>query len=743
MHILKELYRWRWARQSVGKRNARGRSFRITSLIGLLIVVPFSVVAQTPDNTSLPPDVRLIIDVSGSMKQNDPQNLRQPAVDLLVKLLPEGSKAGVWTFGQWVNMLVPHRDVEGNWREDAAANAKDIKSTGLFTNIGEALEKAAYDIDNPNRNYNTSFILLTDGMVDVSRDNDVNRKEWRRIVDEIIPKYQRAGYTIHTIALSDNADKALMDKLALATDGISAVAKNADDLMKAFLQAFNKAAPAESVPLEGNRFVVDSSVDEFTALIFREGDNLPTELVGPDDKIYKQGEANADANWYHTNTYDLITVKEPLEGEWRVRGDITDESRVTVVSNLRLLVKSLPNNIYRGDILPVSLVLQEDGKTITRAEFLRLLHIEVTGEYLSGNLENENSWKQVLSDGLVPGNGIYNASIPWFDLEGDYRINVLVDGKTFKRQLSHTLSVREAFGVDLKKQADDGQTKYLFTVTSYSRDVDVSKVRVVAKVKAPTGISSIESFTFTEWDNWQLTLTPSDPGRYVVSVRVSGHKANGERFDFTPEPTIFSYPDGSDPFVESEPEPEPEAEPEPEPAKAPPAPELELEPEPEAEPAPEPKSSSNWLLYSLLAAGNLLIIGLAYVAYRVIMGDKKDLAEPDEETDGNEETETPAEKPAKADEPAEPAMEEIPPEAPDEDIIDALAATESDDMDLSTDDVLEANFDLDSNEAEAEAGADADAEEEGDDDDEMPEFSLDDFEPMDLDGLDDDDKDKK
>ena len=59
--------------------------------------------AQQPGNAedvAAPPDVRLVIDVSGSMKQNDPNNLRQPAVELLVQLLPEGSKAGVWTFGK-------------------------------------------------------------------------------------------------------------------------------------------------------------------------------------------------------------------------------------------------------------------------------------------------------------------------------------------------------------------------------------------------------------------------------------------------------------------------------------------------------------------------------------------------------------------------------------------------------------------------------------------------------------------
>jgi hypothetical protein len=71
------------------------------------------------DNTQLIPDVRVIIDISGSMKHNDPNNLRKPALELLVKLFPEGSKAGVWTFGQWVNNLVPSESVNKPWRDNA------------------------------------------------------------------------------------------------------------------------------------------------------------------------------------------------------------------------------------------------------------------------------------------------------------------------------------------------------------------------------------------------------------------------------------------------------------------------------------------------------------------------------------------------------------------------------------------------------------------------------------------------
>ena len=58
------------------------------------------------------PDVRLVIDISGSMKKNDPENLRIPAVNMLTELVPEGSSAGVWTFGQWVNNLVTQKNLK-------------------------------------------------------------------------------------------------------------------------------------------------------------------------------------------------------------------------------------------------------------------------------------------------------------------------------------------------------------------------------------------------------------------------------------------------------------------------------------------------------------------------------------------------------------------------------------------------------------------------------------------------------
>ena len=36
-------------------------------------------------------DIRVLLDVSGSMKQNDPRNLRRPAMALLVQLFPNAN----------------------------------------------------------------------------------------------------------------------------------------------------------------------------------------------------------------------------------------------------------------------------------------------------------------------------------------------------------------------------------------------------------------------------------------------------------------------------------------------------------------------------------------------------------------------------------------------------------------------------------------------------------------------------
>lgn len=65
------------------------------------------------------PDVRVVVDASGSMRDNDPERLAVSALDLLVALLPSGARAGVWTFGETVDNPLPLGEVDAAWREQA------------------------------------------------------------------------------------------------------------------------------------------------------------------------------------------------------------------------------------------------------------------------------------------------------------------------------------------------------------------------------------------------------------------------------------------------------------------------------------------------------------------------------------------------------------------------------------------------------------------------------------------------
>lgn len=579
--------------------------------------------AQTEDS-DLPPDVRLIIDVSGSMKQNDPQNLRQPAVDLLVQLLPQESKAGIWTFGKWVNMLVKHKDVDQAWRLDAQEKSSRINSVGLFTNIGEALEKSTWDLRPGKENeYRSSIILLTDGMVDIDKDPELNKREWRRIVDEVLPKLAQAGVKIHTIALSDNADTDLLNKLSLKTDGVAAVAKTADDLMDIFLKTFDASAPMEQVPLTEEGFAIDSSVEEFTALIFRKDPQANTQLVGPDQEVLSSSSKSKYVNWYRADRYDLITVKQPLEGQWQVLADMEPNSRVTVVSNLNLRVAPLPNNILKGQQETLTFLLQEDGKTVTSRDFLSLMDISATLVGGKDEFDLREIWKHEF-DGTPPSNGKFKIDLPPFEKQGIYELTILMDGKSFEREFSHQFTTRKPFGAEISEKFENGKVSYVLTARSYNTDVEVKNTKIVATIYSPDGRKKLYPLTTSALDTWQTTVKPQQSGEYMAVIKVRGQMENGEPFEQEIPAINFNFSlDGGfeeedEPFFTPTPEPTSEATPEPTP---------EATPEPTAEPQPSPVAEvvegsaiPPWLLYAVLGLGNLILFGLGFVLVKKLLG---------------------------------------------------------------------------------------------------------------------------
>lgn len=545
----------------------------------------------------LPSDVRVLIDVSGSMKQTDPQNLRKPALDLIVRLLPDKSRAGVWTFGNSVNMLVPLRTVDASWRKEAAPKAQAINSVAMFTNIGKALDEVSFDRKNLSTDYKTHIILLTDGVVDIGKDALGNSAERKRILTDVLPGLKAAGYKLHTIALSTNADMELMKKLSLATDGVFTTATSAEQLMSVFLKIFDQAVPAERVPLENNGFMVDASIKEFTALIFRKPGNDKTILLTPDGKEFSDTSAADNINWYRTDKYDLITATEPKAGQWKIKTEIAPESRVTVVSNLQLVMEPLKNNLFIGDPLSLNYVFQENGKTITNKDFLKLLDASATITKVGGESPPPISFASA-----IPDDGRYQQVVNSFTDVGDYEVHLLVDGKTFKREFKHNLSVRDSMFTVEKSQskAEDGKTTYNYKINLEQGLADPKKVQVNAVIKGPGENKMDKALSLQEPNRWEFNFTPLQPGDYTIEVHGQGEALDSSQFDETLRADSFALAASASSAAAEE-------------QDAKPVEEKHEEPE-------HPKEETNWLLYAGIALGNLLLIGLGYLAYRVLLG---------------------------------------------------------------------------------------------------------------------------
>ncbi len=555
----------------------------------------------------LPADVRVIIDISGSMKKTDPQNLRKPAVDLIVRLLPDKSKAGIWTFGQSVNMLVPHRVVDQAWRTDASQKANRINSIAMFTNIGAALEKATDDYAEPARDYQRNVILLTDGVVDINKEAVVNFNERKRILTELLPRLKDSDYRIHTIALSADSDQELMKKLSLATEGVSEIANTADELMSTFLRIFDQAVPAERIPLDDKGFLVDSSIQEFTALIFRSAETPATVITSPDGKEFNATDPKNNVNWYRTDQYDLITVQQPQAGQWQVNTEMAPGSRVTVVSNLQLVVQPLKTNIRSSESLDLVYSFQGSGETIVNKDFLSLLK----GEALISRSDNPEVTSIQLTMG-TPEDGVFRQQLPPFEGAGKRDVKILIDGKTFKREFVHHLSISDsAFTLQTDLDESSGKKVYRYKLSANVEEVDVAATQVKAVIKNSRDNNLEHQLNTIGNERWEFSFSPVQTGRYDISMVVKGKYIDGSPLVETLKAESFYYPDEASVIAA-------------EAVQSSSASSSDVAVEAAVPESEGQSEQTNLWLYGGIALGNLLVLVLGFFIYRLISGGRRD-----------------------------------------------------------------------------------------------------------------------
>lgn len=508
---------------------------KIKFLLGLLSIVLFSIdsYAQVAERDKHP-DIRVLIDVSGSMKQNDPKNLRIPALKLLVKLLPRDSVAGIWLFDEEAKSLIPARKIDENWKDKALSLSTKINSRGLFTDIEQAVEQSTKSWTAPKPREQRSLILLTDGVVDISKNPEESRQSRRRILDNLLPKLQQNAVKIHTIALSKNADHELLQKLSFATDGWNESVATADQLQRVFLKILKKAAPQPSLPLLGNEFNVDESVQEFSLLVFRKSGARATKLIAPDNSEITQQSTSENIKWLHEESYDLITVQKPMPGQWRFVGDVDPDNEVMIVTDLKLKTTELPNYVYQKEPLEILVSLTDKDTIITRDDFLNLVTVTLRQ---TDDLDLQWEW---LIAGASAAKGTYIQKIDDSLTPGKHTFTVIADGKTFQRQVEQTVIVIETpIKVELTEDTTTEPPGLVINVTPDKNIIDPVTLQVNASLTDSTGKKEfLTAVVKNDIQTFSLGIPDADK-RIVVNFDVSAITLRGDPITPVLKPLIL------------------------------------------------------------------------------------------------------------------------------------------------------------------------------------------------------------
>ncbi|MEM7209353.1 MAG: vWA domain-containing protein [Pseudomonadota bacterium] len=508
------------------------RGFLNIFCAALALLVSSHGVASVVEN-----DVRVLMDVSGSMKQNDPHNLRQPALRMLSELLPSGTRAGVWTFGRYVNMQVKLGTVDDGWKQRAQQGASELHSRGLFTNIEGAIERASRGwVGNDAHETNRSLILLTDGVVDISPDDAKNAASRARILDKWLPALTAAGVRIYTVALSQNTDTELLSTLAEESEGWFEQTVSAEGLQRAFLRMFDKSVKADTLPLEGNRFTVDGSIRELTLLAFKADPNDEIAIRVPGDPTKRTAnDAPETFGWVQEQAYELITVVSPAQGEWEIIGAEDPDNRVVVVTDLKMRVADLPNRLLPGTDVDVRVSIEQEGERITRPDFLNLVSVGLSVSSDGVPATEVIALNDTGANGDVDASdGEFGVSLPALT-DGIHTLSLVVDGGTFARAFEHRVAVEWPISYKIVDEAE-GQAPVL-KITPLTDRIEIKSLLIDAWVEDAAGNTTSLSLRSKGFNGWSVTLDQLDRTQNnQIHLRANGRTVDGENFDYVLAP---------------------------------------------------------------------------------------------------------------------------------------------------------------------------------------------------------------
>ncbi len=87
--------------------------------------------------------------------------------------------------------------------------------------------------------------------------------------------------------------------------------------------------------MEDDTFNIDKDIDEAILLISKQP-GTSTTLIDPTKGKHTPAKYGKNIQWYETKAFDMITIKKPATGKWKVKLSTKEGNKVFVITNLNL-----------------------------------------------------------------------------------------------------------------------------------------------------------------------------------------------------------------------------------------------------------------------------------------------------------------------------------------------------------------------------------------------------------------------
>ena len=255
---------------------------------------------NSDDGASLPIDIMLVLDNSGSMKKNDPNFLVTEAIKEFISQKNENTRVGIIIFDGKAQLKISLTVASFANREAILNSIKGINYTGQYTDFPAAIERAIYELkDNGREDALKSIIFMTDGIVDTGNVNrDLEKSKWMR--EDLAADAADNEIKIFGIAFTEAADFQLIQSISQQTKGEYFRALVAEDLQNVFQQineVINKVSESSVVSeIEkitiGGRLV--NNIESEAASELLDGDEQSIENIRPRIEAVEQALDNLD-----------------------------------------------------------------------------------------------------------------------------------------------------------------------------------------------------------------------------------------------------------------------------------------------------------------------------------------------------------------------------------------------------------------------------------------------------------------